>query len=112
MRTNLLATMAILVSMTGLSNCHGQDVLFEDAFDEELSAEWQAVGLDPEDYRVVDGALEVRVKPVAAGEPSPMLKVNLPFTTDETVIASVDVTVVGDPLERGELAGLCLTGPN
>ncbi len=113
MRTKMLATMTIFAGMTWLSNCHGQDVLFEDAFDDaELSDQWQVVGLDADDYRVVDGALEVRVKPVADGQPSPMLKVNLPFTTDETVIASVDVAMVGDPLERGEQAGLCLTGPN
>lgn len=112
MRTLLHTTFAVVASLTWLPTCYAQDVLFEDAFDDELSDQWQPVGLDPDDYRIVDGGLEVRVKPVADGEPSPMLKVNLPFTTDGTVVASVDVTIVGDALGRGEQAGLCLTGPN
>lgn len=111
LRTKLLTTIALLACLSWLSNCYGQTVLFEDSFDDELSDQWQVVGLDPDDYRVLNGALEVRIKPVPPGHPSPMLKVNLPFATAETVIASVDMTVVGDPLERGELAGICLTDP-
>jgi len=112
MRTKLLTTIALLACLSCLSNGYGQTVLFEDSFDDDLSDRWQVVGLDPDDYRVLNGALEVRIKPVPPDQPSPLLKVNLPFTTADTVIASVDVTVVGDPLERGELAGICLTSPN
>jgi hypothetical protein len=85
-------------------------VLFEDTFDERLSDRWQVIGLDKDDYRVHDGALEVRVQPDRPGA-LPMLKVDLPFTTAGTVEASVDVSVVDGPLRRGEFAGLCLTDP-
>jgi hypothetical protein len=86
-----------------------QNVVFEDSFDDGLSDQWQISGLERADYRVHDGALEVRVKPVPAGQARPILFVNLPFTMSDTLIASVEVTVVGDGLRRGELAGLCLT---
>jgi hypothetical protein len=36
------------------------------------------------------------------------VKVDLPFTTEGTVEASVEVSVAGEPLRRGEFAGLCL----
>jgi hypothetical protein len=105
--TRLLA--AAVLCFCVAADCHGQAVLFEDSFDNGISEEWEIVGLEPEDYRVRDGCLEVRVKPVAPGEARPMLYVTLPFSTAGTVTASVEVTVVGDPLRRGELAGLCLT---
>ena len=35
--------------------CLAQDVLFEDAFEDGLSAKWEAVGLKKDDYRVRDG---------------------------------------------------------
>ncbi len=38
-----------------------------------------------------------------------MLKVDLPFTTDDSVVASVNVQIIGSPLPRHALAGLCLT---
>lgn len=107
-RRQTLLTM-LLICVAWLPESLGQTVLFEDNFDRGLSDQWQAVGLDREDYRILDGALELRLKPVRPKQPRPMLKVNLPFKTAETVIASVDVTIVGEPLRCGELAGLCPT---
>jgi hypothetical protein len=110
-----LSVIAALSCAAALSDCYAQSVLFEDTFDGELSEKWQISGLDREDYRVRDGALEVRVKPDVKpdqGKRRPFLKVDLPFTTDDTVVASVEVTVVGEPLKRGEFAGLCLTDPS
>jgi hypothetical protein len=86
--------------------------LFEDTFENGLSDKWQVVGLDREDYRVREGGLELRMKPHDAKQPRPMLKVDLPFATEDTVIASVDVTAMGDGLQRGDLAGLCLLDPD
>lgn len=105
----LLSLTFLLLCCTRLPDCFGQPVLFEDNFDRGLSDRWQAVGLDRADYRIRDGALELRLQPVRPKQPRPMLKVNLPFKTADTVIASVDVTIAGEPLRRGELAGLCLT---
>lgn len=90
-----------------LSACHAADVLFEDTFDGKLSDKWEVVGLENEDYRVRNGALEIRLKPETR-EKRPMLKVALPFTTEGPVIASVEVSVVDEPLGRGEMAGLRL----
>lgn len=111
MSINTLATVGLIACLAWQSRCHGQDLLFEDTFDNELSDKWQVVGLNREDYRVREGALELRVKRLDADQPRPMLKVDLPFSTADTVIASVDVTVIGESLHRGELAGLCLLDP-
>ncbi|MFO0911980.1 MAG: hypothetical protein U0795_03405 [Pirellulales bacterium] len=90
------------------SACFGEDVLFEDNFDKGLSDKWQAVGLDENDYRVRDGALEIRLRPGKASQPQPMLKVDLPFGTADSVVASVDVSVEYETLNRGERAGVSL----
>ena len=108
--TTALFIYFILTGCSGwLSSCSGEDILFEETFDHELSDKWKIVGLEKDDYRVRDGALELRVKPLKAKDPQPMLKVDLPFTTADTVVASVTVTVVGEQLNRGDVAGLCLT---
>jgi hypothetical protein len=105
----MLAAILFLVWCESPHTVFGQNAVFEDSFDDGLSDQWQISGLEAADYRVHDGALEVRVKAVPTGQPRPMLFVNLPFTTTDTLVASVEVTVVGERLRRGELAGLCLT---
>ncbi len=100
---------ASIFFLAGCTLCHGAEPLFQDSFDQELSKKWEVVGLKKDDYRIREGGLEMRVQRSQRGQPTPMIKVNLPFTTADTVIASVDVTVVGEPLDRGEMAGLCLT---
>lgn len=109
MFSNVARAILALMVVGGCTACHGGQLLFQDNFDKGLSDKWQKIGLPKDDFRVRDGALEIRVQKTAPGKPNPLLKVNLPFTTEETVIASVDVTVVGIPLERGEMAGMCLT---
>jgi hypothetical protein len=103
-----LSVIAALSCAASFSDCHAETVLFEETFDAELSDKWQISGLDRGDYRVRDGGLEVRIKPDEE-RARPALRVDLPFTTEDTVVASVEVTVVGEPLKRGEFAGLCLT---
>jgi hypothetical protein len=93
------------------SHCLAQDQLFEDSFDAALSDRWKPIGLDPEDYRIRDGAVEMRLKPVSDCEAQPMLKVDVPFATADSVTASVDVKLLGDGLKRGDAAGLCLLDP-
>jgi hypothetical protein len=101
------SVVVVLLTRAG-SNASAQTTLFEDTFDGELSEQWQVTGLSAEDYRIRDGGLELRVRPEQPGN-RPMLHVNLPFGTDGTVEASVEVTVEGKPLGRNEMAGLCLT---
>jgi len=104
------ATLALIACFVWQSSAVAADVLFEDNFDAGLSPKWQMKGLDPDDFRLRDGALELRVKPLGPNDERPMLKVDLPFTTADTVEASVEVTVVGgNALERNDEAGLLLT---
>ncbi len=85
-----------------------ENLLFEDDFKEGLSSKWQAVGLKKQDYRIRDGGLELRVQPGKPTRETPMLKVTLPFTSSDPVIASVDVTILDRFTEPGEFAGLFL----
>jgi hypothetical protein len=55
------------------------EVLFEDDFENGLSDRWQIVGLAKEDYRIRDGALELRVQPGKYKRETPMLKIILPL---------------------------------
>lgn len=98
---------AVLLAAVCCSPCAGQ-VLFEDSFDDGLSDQWRAEGLKMSDYRVRNGALEMRVQTGAHGRDPPMLKVVLPFTSEQTVVASVRVTLLNDFSQEGEFAGLYL----
>ena len=89
--------------------CLAEDVLFEDDFEDGLSSKWQVVGLKKEDYRIREGGLELRVQPGKLTRHTPMLKVVLPFTSSDTVVASVRVTIVDKFTEPEEFAGLYLT---
>lgn len=109
MKLRILPSIALLVGVVCSGQCLGQELLFEDTFDEQLSDKWQVEGLSKDDYRIRDGGLEIRVQPDKRGQATPRLKVDLPFTTADTVTASVEVTVVDQPLERGEYAALYLT---
>jgi hypothetical protein len=107
-RYTLLATIA-LAWFGAAPPAMGEEVLFEDNFDSTLSPKWQAVGLKKDDYRIRDGALEMRVQPGRRTRDTPMLMVLLPFKTSETVIASVEVTLLDRFTEPMESAGLFLT---
>ena len=85
------------------------DLLFEDTFDHGLSDQWEIIGLRQEDYRIRNGGLEMRVQPRKQTRAAPRLQVNLPFSSDGVVIASVDVSVVDCFAEPSEFARLSLT---
>ncbi len=111
MSSNTILAVGLIACFAWQGRCPGQEVLFEDTFDKGLSDKWQVVGLERDDYRVREGKLELRVKRQGENQPLPMLKVELPFSTADTVIASVDVRVIGEGLQRGDVAGLCLLDP-
>jgi hypothetical protein len=97
----------IIACSFGLTACGAEELLFEDTFDKQLSDKWE-IGLSKDDYRIRNGALEIRVQPGELDNKTPMLKVKLPFRTADSVIASVEVTIVDQPLARHEFAGLSL----
>src|SRR5688572_26355502 len=86
--------------------CVAEEILFEDSFDGALSPQWKAIGLEPDDYRVRNGSLEMRVQPGHKKGAAPMLMVLLPFTTDDTVTASVELSLIDRFTEPAESAGL------
>lgn len=94
----------LLVPASGFA----EDVLFEDNFKDGLSKKWEVVGLDKKDYRVKDGGFEMRVQNGAPKEKPPMIKVILPFKSTETVIASVEVTLLDEFTVDKEYAGVSL----
>jgi len=107
-RCTLLTALCVL-AITCPRSSAAQEVLFEDDFGDKLLPEWQAIGLNDDDYRIRNGALEMRVQPGRRTRDTPMLLVLLPFKTSETVTASVEVTPLSRFTEPGESAGLFLT---
>ncbi|WP_237227466.1 hypothetical protein [Rubinisphaera sp. JC750] len=103
-----LLQVGLVLMLLSTGRVFAEDLLFEETFDQPLSDAWQIKGLAENDYRVCDGALEVRVKPAGADGEQPRLLVNLPFSTGDMVIASVEVTVAERRLQRGEMAGMSL----
>jgi len=101
--------LALVLPTLPLSAAAGE-VLFEDNFDSGLSPKWQIIGFEKDDYRLRDGGLEIRVPTtLKEGATLPMIKVVLPFASDDTVFASVDVTPLDRFTRDGEFAGLYLT---
>jgi len=108
----LIAGVLLLACIGNPSTSEGQTVLFEDNFDNGLSDKWITDGLNKEDYRIRDGALELRLQ-TNGKKGWPMMKVDIGFSTAIGAVASVDVTPVdGDPLPRNSAATLCLTDRN
>lgn len=108
MLARLLTWVVALSLFFGSNFCLAEDVLFKDSFDKGLSDQWQIVGLRREDYRVRDGALEMRVQPGKLTAETAMLKVLLPFDSTSTVAASVKVTLLDEFKDEQEFAGLFL----
>lgn len=103
-----LLSVGLVLMLLSTGRGFAEELLFEETFDKPLTDAWQIKGLAEDDYRVRDGALEVRVKPADADGEQPRLLVNLPFSTADIVIASVEVTVAEGRLQRGEMAGMSL----
>ncbi len=108
MLTRLIRRMAAVAFLLSSPVCLAEQVIFEDDFDHGLSSKWQAVGLKKEDNRIRDGGLELRVQPGKLTRDTPMLKVALPFTASDSVVASVEVTVINAFTQPKEFAGLFL----
>jgi hypothetical protein len=108
MRNAIDLTAAALFTLLLPASGVGEDVLFEDDFNDGLSAKWEVVGLKKRDYRIRDGALELRVQPGPLAKDTPMLKVDVPHAAEDTVIVSVKVTVLDDFTRDHEFAGVYL----
>ena len=99
----------LTISLLSLAVTHADEpVLFEDNFNGGMSEQWQIVGLSSDDYRIKDGGLEVRVQSHTYTRESPMIKVILPFTSSNSVIASVDVEILDKFTASDEMVGMFL----
>lgn len=92
----------------GTQSARGDEIYFEDTFQKGLSDKWEIVGLKPEDYRIKNSGLEVRVQPGKLTSKTPHFKVKLPVPVRETVAVAVHVTVLDPFTAEGELAGVQL----
>ena len=108
MRTATCVLSVVVLILIATQNAIGEDILFKDDFKGGLSDKWKVVGLKKTDYRVRKGALEMRVQPGKLTRKTPMVKVLLPFTSADTVAASVKVTVLDKFTHDHEFAGLFL----
>ena len=104
-RICLLSTFLLLLTQSGIAD----DLIFADNFNDGLSAKWELVGLSEDDYRIRDGGLELRIQTRKDGQPTPHLKVDLPFRASQTVVASVEIIILDKLTNEKEAAGLMLT---
>ena len=85
----------------------------EEKFDEMGEPKWQAVGLPESDYRLREGALEVRVLAGVDHDDPPRIEFPYSFHTEQTLIAEVRVTLLQPFAAEGEFVGLAaLDGKN
>jgi hypothetical protein len=88
--------------------------IFEDNFDDGLSEKWEVIGLSEDDYRIRDGALELRVQSGGQRGSSRMIRVLTPIHSDDTVIATVRISPLQpftEPEESASLSLLAADGP-
>lgn len=102
-RTVILAALLMAAPLA-----RGEEVVLEDRFENGLRDHWRLVGLDQQDVRVRNGALELRVQPGEFTGRTGMLLVDLPAGDLDGVKASVEVTPIEPFTKSGEAAGLCL----
>ncbi len=97
----MLALLLTVVSAAGAA----EEVLFEDAFQENLAEGWRWLREDRDDWRVKDGALEIRATPGDANSVRNALLRPLP-DADGPIAIEVSVTFTADLSEQYEQAGL------
>jgi hypothetical protein len=109
MRTAICLTAAASFLLCVPAEGRGEEVLFQDDFKKGLSPKWEVVGRKGTDYRVKDGGLELRVQPGKMTAKTPGVRLTLPFTSDDSVSASVTLKVLDEFTQEGEFAAVFLT---
>ncbi len=98
----------LVMSWLLVAAVHGADapVLFADGFEEELAEGWTWLRETPEDWRIADGALEIRARPGDAHTVRNALLLPAPETDAPGVAFEVTVTFTAPLTEQYEQAGL------
>jgi hypothetical protein len=101
---------ALLAAVAGLSaavlSAAEPKVLFEDHFAGKLAEGWSWLRENPKNWRIADGALEIRVEPGRAGDVKNALVRTAPDRGQGEVVAEVTVTMTSPPTNQYEQAGL------
>ena len=103
-----IALLAAVIGVTAPVAAPKDEVRFEDRFERDLADGWKVTGLKKEDYRVRGGGLEMRVQTGPLTKDTPRIQVILPFTANDTVVASVKVTLLNEFTRESEFAGVYL----
>lgn len=103
MKTALLLLMSSLAVFVALA---GETVLFEDRFETKPASGWRWLREDAPDWRVREGALEIRVRPGDASSVRNALVRPAPDRRQGRFAIDVSVTNLRAPTEQYEQAGI------
>lgn len=104
-----VSTLGLLgvVALAPIAAWSEEHVLYTADFEDTLEADWEWLREDPADWRLVDGALEIRSRPGLADTARNVLRLEVPQHHEEEVLAfEVTVTFTTAPTEQYEQAGL------
>jgi len=90
----------------GLLSAAEPYVLYEETFDEKLGDGWTWLREHEEDWRIKDGALEIRVKPGKANSVQNALLRKAPDRSTTNYAVEVTITFTSDPTRQYEQGGI------
>ena len=101
----LLLTVAALITLPGLLSA-GENVLFEDTFDEKLADGWHWLREDKGNWRIREGALEILVQPGKAQTVKNALVRPAPDRSTKKYAVETTVTFLKAPIQQFEQGGI------
>ncbi len=102
---SLLLTVAALITLPGLLSA-GENVLFEDTFDEKLADGWHWLREDKGNWRIREGALEILVQPGKAQTVKNALVRPAPDRSTKKYAVETTVTFLKAPIQQFEQGGI------
>ncbi|NIL97097.1 MAG: hypothetical protein GTO62_08160 [Planctomycetales bacterium] len=94
------------VMAAGFVSAADPDLLYEDTFDERLGEGWTWLREHPEDWRIENGGLEIRVRPGKAPTVQNALVRKAPDRSRTRYAVEVTVTFLTAPTQQYEQAGI------
>ena len=102
----LLAAMVAVAVLVPAARGDEGEVVFEDRFEGKLAAGWSWLREDSDDWRIADGALEIRARPGNAQTVRNALVRDVPWDAGERLAFEVTVTFTSPLTQQYEQAGL------
>jgi len=100
-KTVLIVSLFLLAGMS-----FGQTVLFEEPFDAKLKDGWMWINESPDNWKIVDGGLEIRMEPFDGPKAKNILVRDVPDRSQGTLIFEVKLTSKQTPKKQYQQAGL------